>query len=224
MKLLDTIATVVTKLDCDSRGDYRINTADFFDYPKEGGQFYAMERDWMYLGFGDTDVNVGDAIRIDTYYHLPGDMQGDYTFPTKGVHEVVTKLNVPLSSSEWADFAQFLASMSTHNISSYPEDGYYHQCPYSTMNRAIGAFRCYQQTVKDGTYDWTLVKMLKDVDCSYQEPEIEEQENPEPDYGYEPEYQDNDYYETESDDTLTSDEEAQLEESDKFFEKLGLLD
>lgn len=186
MKLLETIATVVTKLDCDSRGEHRINTADFFNYPRELGQSYEMGRDWMYLGFGDTDINVGDAIKIDTYHHLPGDTQGDHTFATKGVHEVVTKLNTPLSSSEWADFARFIAGESTHSIGSYPEDGYYHQCPYSTMNRAIGAFRCFQQTIKDGTYDWTLIKMLRDVNCSCwpalnQEPEFEEQENPEPD-------------------------------------------
>ena len=137
---------------------------------------------------------------------------------------------IDISPNEWADFACFIANESTHNISSFPEDGTFTRCPYSTMDKAVEAFRVYQDIIRKGTYDWNSVEALRDVDCSdaghYYDCQPEEQENPEPDYDYEPEYTENDYYETESDqeNTLTSEEEAQLEESDKFFEKLGLLD
>lgn len=224
MKYLDSIITKVTKVEEDSRGNIRINTADTFSYLDHRGMEYDTERDWLYLGFGDTDINLDDYVRIDTYYHLEADMEGDFMFDRKGVHEVVTKLNRPLASNEWADFAYFIASESTHMIGSYPDDGWYHECPYSNMDRAIAAFRCYQRIHEEGIYDWNQVKALRDVDCSYKEPDYGEQEIPEPDYDYEPEYTDNDYYESESDDTLTSSEEAELEESDKFFEKLGLLE
>lgn len=238
MKLLDSIVTTVERVEWSETHDcYRVVLKDPIQYIDDRGHDYVgAPVIHIYPQFFDKEVEAGDIIKVESYYHLEADMQDDFMFDTKGVHEVVhlvyrpSQYVAPISPDEWSEFAHFIATESTHPISSYPEDGTFTRCPYSTMDRAIAAFRVYQGIVKNGTYDWSTLAAIRDIDCSdaghYYDCQPEEQENPEPDYDYEPEYTENDYYETESDqeNTLTSEEEAQLEESDKFFEKLGLLD
>ena len=242
MKLLDSITTVAERVEwSETHNGYRIVLKDPIQYIDDRGHDYVgAPAIHIYPEFFDKEVEAGDIIKVESYYHIEGETQGDFMFAEKGVHEVIrvvyhpSQYVAPISPDEWSDFAHFIANESTHPISSYPEDGTFTRCPYSTMDRAIAAFRVYQDIIKAGTYDWSQLAAIRDIDCSdsghyYDDfDNMLEQENPEPDYDYEPESfeypEDGIAALEELKDELTAEEEAELEESDKFFEKLGLLD
>ena len=59
---------------------------------KTGHDYEGAPIEYIYPQFGDIDLTVGDTIKIDIYYHLEGDIQGDWMFERKGIHYFITKL------------------------------------------------------------------------------------------------------------------------------------
>lgn len=87
-----------------------------------------------------------------------------------------------IKSSEWIEFAEFIAAQSTWPISQYIEDGTYICCPFSTIERAYAAFSvwrtCHSQSEVRKFYDVDYVKCSPDYDPMeeyYREQEEEQQ-------------------------------------------------
>jgi hypothetical protein len=66
-----------------------------------------------------------------------------------------------IKKEEWPAFAAFITMESTHQYSSFIEDGTYTKCPYSTMERAYVAFTVYRQT-----HSYSETKKYWDVDVA----------------------------------------------------------
>lgn len=88
-----------------------------------------------------------------------------------------------IKSSEWIEFAEFIAAQSTWPISQYIEDGTYICCPFSTIERAYAAFSvwrtCHSQSEVRKFYDVDYVKCSPDYDPMeeyYREQEQEQQD------------------------------------------------
>lgn len=64
-----------------------------------------------------------------------------------------------IKKEDWTAFAEFITRESTHQYSSFIEDGTYTKCPYSTMERAYVAF-----TVSRQTHSYSETKKYWDVD------------------------------------------------------------
>ena len=95
-----------------------------------------------------------------------------------------------IKSSEWTEFAEFIADCSTHMVSQYWEDGTYTCCPFSTIERAYAAFSiwktCHSMSEVRKFYDVDYVKVNPDYDPieEYYREQEEEQEDKEIEYAY----------------------------------------
>ena len=73
-----------------------------------------------------------------------------------------------IKSSEWTEFAEFIADCSTHMVSQYWEDGTYTCCPFSTIERAYAAFSIWKTC-----HSMSEVRKYMDVDYAKVNPDYD---------------------------------------------------